>query len=88
MPLDESVIPHGYYCYTMESKDPMADLAKFGRIKTKVCPYWSRNPDKHLQESGHCKYLGCGDWEAKGPWLLWDQVKECGVNMPQDGEEL
>ena len=79
---DESVIPRGLYCYSWISK---------GHIK--ACPYWSSRPDKPKQENGYCSYLGYGDWEGNGLSLLWDMVKECGVNegdereWPQDATE-
>lgn len=57
-------IPKGIYCYD----------------KNGVCPYWSRNPDYPNQENGYCSYLMRGDWEANHLSLLWDQVKECGIN--------
>jgi hypothetical protein len=43
-----------------------------------VCPYWSLDPTHPEQENGHCAYLEQGDWETGG--LLWDEVKECGIN--------
>lgn len=58
-----------------------------GIIQTKRCPYWSRNPDKHQQESGYCAYAEYGDWQHGGFGLLWDQVKECGVNLCEEDED-
>ncbi len=43
-----------------------------GVIKTSVCPYWS--------EQG-CSFLGLN---TKDSVLLWDQVKECNVNLPDE----
>lgn len=31
------------------------------------------------QENGYCSYLQKGDWDLS-LGLLWDQVKECGIN--------
>lgn len=66
--MDTSVIPVGYYCYN----------------KSGNCPYWSSCEDKPIQENGYCAYLGEGDWDSIGLSLLWDQCKECGVNMGED----
>jgi hypothetical protein len=46
-----------------------------------VCPYWGRDTTKEQQESGYCALLGINDWESFG--LLWDQVKECNINMDE-----
>lgn len=75
---DETVIPKGYYCYTTLSVDKST-----GRIKTKVCPYWSIREDKPYQMNGYCSFINAGDWEDDWCGLLWDQVKECGVNEPE-----
>ena len=56
-------IPKGLYCYD----------------KNNLCPYWSMRVGKPRQENGYCSYLERGDWEAEGVSLLWDQVKECGL---------
>jgi hypothetical protein len=49
-------------------------------LRTRRCPYWcwdERYPD---DEVGYCKHLKSGDRDEDGVGLLWDQVKECGVN--------
>lgn len=68
--LDISKIPSGIYCYD----------------ETGVCPYWRKHPNKIEQESGYCLFLKKGDWMKDGTMLLWDAVKECGINS--DDEEL
>jgi len=68
-------IPKGPYCYTM-----------IEGVYT-PCPHWSMREDKPHQENGYCSFLGEGDWEDDGPSLLWDQVKECGVNDNIDEKE-
>lgn len=44
-----------------------------------LCPYWSIDKKHKEQNNGYCSYLKKGDWELRGG-LLWDQVKECGIN--------
>lgn len=80
----EELIPRGNYCYTMT--DPPSSENGF-RLKTKLCPFWSNNPDQPDQGSGYCSYLKQGDWMENGTSLLWDQVKECGVN-PAPEEDM
>ena len=72
--LDVSVIPMGIYCHgKIEEHDA-------GQLLAKPCPYWSIDESKPAQNNGYCKYLKLGDWELNGFPLLWDQVKECGIN--------
>jgi len=44
------------------------------------CPHWSKNDNYPRRENGYCAFLGKGDWELDHIGLLWDQVKECGIN--------
>ena len=74
--MDESKIPPGDYCYVkLEQIEGTPRLRCLG-----MCPYWSRRDDRPEQENGYCSYLGWGDWEQDNFSLLWDQVKECGIN--------
>jgi len=57
-------IPKGIYCYD----------------KNGLCPYWDDFEHMEEQNSGYCHLLGRGDWEAEWFGLLWDLVKECGLN--------
>lgn len=61
-------IPKGPYCYN--------DVG--------LCPFWDKNRNQPDQLSGYCHFLKLGDWmdDTDGSWtmLLWDQVKECGVD--------
>lgn len=93
---DHSQIPQGHYCYTIinieygpktEVTKKMAEL--FGEedrgevtLRTKVCPYWGRDEAHPYGENGYCTLTGKKDWVDGG--LLWDQVKECGINMEGD----
>lgn len=69
MKKDQLVIPDGIYCHGMKNQ------------KNYICPYWSKRKDKPEQENGYCSFLKEGDWEDKGSGLLWDQVKECNINI-------
>lgn len=92
--VDPALIPAGEYCYRLTGETVMLDrvrgadgrllkVAPYASPKREVCPYWGLRKDKHPQESGHCRFLGQGDWEREGLSLLWDQVKECGVNLDE-----
>lgn len=63
-------VPHGPYCYDERG----------------CCPHWSRRDDKPDQESGYCALMEAGDWMPipLGTMLLWDQVKECGINLEDE----
>lgn len=84
---DTSVIPKGIYCYGVQDGK---------RVR---CPYWSLRDDQPEQHNGYCSFLERGDWEVKIPpdfpphfptsclSLLWDAVKECGINEDYDEDE-
>lgn len=69
-------IPKGYYCYKI------LEIVDGYKLKTAVCPYWGVNPFKRDQDNGYCIYTGLKDWEDDT--LLWDQVKECEINKPEE----
>ena len=75
--LDE--IPKGDYCYTILSTSS-------NEIKIKLCPYWSVDYTKPDQEYGCCALLNIKDWEDDT--LLWDQVKECNINVGDEDQEV
>ena len=77
---DTSKIPNGIYCYTWFNSND--DNGYFAHRNT--CPYWSMKSDQPEQENGYCSYLERGDWEADHLSLLWDQCKECGINMDDE----
>lgn len=62
-------IPRGNYCYTRNDDDTVS-----------LCPFWALREDKPHQENGYCSYMRSGDWNSDDLSLLWDQVKECGIN--------
>lgn len=70
---DRNLIPRGEYCYKIIEINN-------NYIKIKPCQYWDKLSGYDNQESGYCHFLGTGDMEENGTMLLWDQVKECGIN--------
>jgi hypothetical protein len=75
LPSLEANIPLGDYCYTLIGID-----SNIGFRQVSVCPFWRKFADKPEQLNGYCTYLKLGDWMEDGTLLLWDQVKECGIN--------
>ena len=67
---DEARIPPGPYCYYGDT----------------LCPYWDRREDMPEQMNGYCSFLEVGDWEGPGLGMLWDQCKECGVNLDEEND--
>ena len=79
----EAVIPIGVYCYTHTG-----ERTDDGRgVKIKLCPHWRLLDEYPYQMNGYCTYLKSGDFMDNGTSLLWDQVKECNVNIPDDWYE-
>ena len=99
--LDESVIPKGPYCYTpIRTPEVQEDWEKRGIFRICACPYWEHYDQKihgplpaeyaefqSTYRGAYCKFLKTGDWEHDGTMLLWDQVKECGINDDWEDEE-
>ncbi len=73
---DSSVIPEGLYCRDVNG------------VK---CPYWSceYKHDKFglILRGGKCSYLNISDNGSNTSGLLWDKVKECGVNELFDHDD-
>lgn len=89
------VVPHGMYCYEQTgpfAERKAADGSTVLAMPTRTCPHWTLNGHKRDQENGYCRLMKKGDWMHLGPWLLWDQVKECGINkdgtVMVDGVEM
>lgn len=58
------------YCYTADEQGNYI-----------VCSFYDSHPDAGYQNDGYCHLIHCGDWfEENSTMLLWDQVKECGIN--------
>lgn len=85
---ERSRIPHGPYCYettgrmiTMDQVFDGGRLRKTAPYKIpemKLCPFWSR-VSYPRGPVGYCSYLNKSDTDLDCG-LLWDAVKECGVN--------
>jgi hypothetical protein len=75
----ESLIPSGSYCYKFNGKNTVGEdgLPQFGVDR---CPFWDMKPEQPEQMNGYCHYMKQGDFEAEHLSLLWDGVKECGIN--------
>jgi hypothetical protein len=82
---DERIIPQGSYCYSVigfvENENGIPSM------NVKPCPYWGLDKDQPEQMGGYCAMLKSGDWHQGGTILLWDQVKECGLNERTEEEE-
>jgi len=83
----EDRIPDGVYCHgpIHPVKDPSKPLGVRFEAPQR-CPYWTTRPDRHPQDNGFCTYLNKGDGDD-GIWLLWDQVKACGIKDGMDEDE-
>lgn len=80
-----AIIPHGDYCYSI-LQEPCAETNYALRVKT--CPFWKLLDEHPHQMNGWCDYLKTGDMVEGGTDLLWDQVKECGVNSPDGSIDI
>ena len=77
-------IPEGHYCYSIVSIDE-----KTAGIRIKHCPFYKKVYGKPIQMNGYCGLLKRGDWQtAKGIGMLWDEVKECGINKKEDLDSI
>jgi hypothetical protein len=72
---NESEIPEGSYCYKTVSID------KFGNMKIKSCPYWEKT-----KCGARCNLLNVTSEDYSSKSLIWDSVKECGINDTEDIE--
>lgn len=66
------MVPKSDWCFTHQN----------GEI-FKCCPFWTLIKEFPKQSNGYCSLMEVGDfmdYENNGTSLLWDQVKECGIN--------
>lgn len=71
------LIPEGEYCYNVKTLED-------GSIERKTCPFWDKILDFPKQNNGYCHFRKQGDWQGSGIGMLWDQCKECGLNIDED----
>ena len=64
-------IPKGYYCYSIDTSREIID----NTFPIKLCPYWTRT-----KNGAKCLFIKCESSKDEGISLLWDQIKECGIN--------
>jgi hypothetical protein len=71
-------VPKGDFCYKIKK------IAYTGGgkrvIVTKNCPYWCWDEKYPGGRVGHCNLLKVGDMDDDCSGLLFDQIKECGLN--------
>lgn len=68
-------IPFGPYCYS-------------GRFETFYrCPHWQINTDEPNQMNGECLFLDTKDFDGTSGGLLWDSIKDCGINEDDEAFE-
>lgn len=71
------LIPEGEYCYSVKTLED-------GSVERKTCPFWNKIIDFPKQNNGYCHFRKQGDWQGSGIGMLWDQCKECGLNIDED----
>lgn len=71
------LIPEGEYCYSVK-------IHEDGFVERKTCPFWDKIIDFPKQNNGYCHFRKQGDWQGSGIGMLWDQCKECGLNIDED----
>jgi hypothetical protein len=83
---DTTVIPTGPYCYNITGPH-YEDADGNIRLPTKTCPYWAMKRRADGDDVGYCAHLKCADDDEEPGWgLLFDQVKECGINDPDEDD--
>lgn len=67
---------------------PKSDYCYSGFKNTyKCCPFWMTLKQFPKQSNGYCTLMEVGDFMTlsnNGTSLLWDQVKECGINPAEE----
>jgi hypothetical protein len=90
----KQVIPHGSHCYTITGVTRREDGMPV--VHTDRCPYWKGRTDWSKRGFGYCRLLKAGD-STQGrtrdgaplsTMLLWDGVKECGLNDDDPDQDV
>jgi len=85
------VVPEGPYCYSRTGRTVTRNTP-MGAVEVpelKSCPYLKIRGDKPRQQNGYCRLLKAGDYtpHPHRTSLLWDAVKECGINDNDPDEQ-
>lgn len=87
-----AIVPQGSYCYCYTPIEPRRRADGLPIMKVKHCPFLKRRGDWPEQMNGYCRLLKSGDnsqgrdrsGNPRATSLLWDGVKECGLNLGPD----
>lgn len=81
MPTEED-IPLGHYCYKHDPSRPINVTAHgpMMRIGIISCPYFETK-EVNGQPGAKCNLLNIESEKYSLDNLIWDQVKECGINV-------
>lgn len=91
----EPLIPTGHYCYSytgriminnkvINSDGELVHANYYFIPETIVCPFW-----KSLgSEGAFCTHTGKTSKRGGTESLMWDQIKECGVNVPDENLDI
>jgi hypothetical protein len=88
--MDKSVIPAGCYCYDEKGKCPYwSKVNNLPEQENGYCSYLGYNDYDRNTDIGEIKWEGQHGPVYTAPHdipisLLWDQVKQCGINDDED----
>lgn len=90
----EEDIPKGIYCYDGNTRCPFYSYKTYDSVKVPYCLYLNEGDISNLDEEEDKKlleYFKCDEDELEKKFplsLLWDQVKECGINNDLEEDEF
>ena len=74
------VVPKGDYCYKLKKVIIDKTRNNMPVLKVRNCPYWCWDTRYPGEKVGYCRYMKTGDYDEGSCGLLFDQIKECGIN--------
>lgn len=90
----KKLIPKGLYCYDGRGTCPFWSIVEYKpEMFNGYCSYlrkgdWDLNKEAEIWDAKTNKIIKRKGEKSETPWsLLWDQCKECGINMEDDDEE-